>query len=55
MCIQNNTYMKQQASDLPDICALLSSLVRLMSCYVKEPSSSHAMTLVLIMRPLKAS
>ncbi len=39
--------------DLPDISALLSSLVRLMSCYVKEPSVSYAMTLVHIMQQIE--
>lgn len=51
--MQDNTYIKQQEPDLPDMCALLSSLVRLMSCYVKEPSASYAMTLVHLMNQLQ--
>lgn len=38
-----------ESVDFPDITSLLSSLVRLMSCYMREPSVSQVMTLVRLM------
>lgn len=47
--MHDHSYNKETNSDLPDLCALLSSLVRLMSCYVKEPCINQAMTLLHLM------
>lgn len=51
--MHNKMNINQHKSGLLDICALLFSLVRLMSCYVREPSTSQAMTLVQVLKQLQ--
>ena len=52
--MQNNTFMVNYNNfeDLPDINAMLSSLVRLMSCYLREPSTTQIMTLLHLLKCL---
>ena len=48
--MQNYTYMNYESSsnrdDRPSVNAIMASLIRLMSCYIHQPSVSQAMTIL---------
>ena len=55
--MQVNTYMNNEPSlnqeDMPPVISVMASLVRLMSCYIHQPSVSQAMTIVHIINYLE--
>ena len=42
-------YGKYNHEAMPDVNSMLSSLVRLMSCYLRDPSATQVMTLLHLM------